>query len=422
MKYFFPGVVSVVDNNSVIEMSSALYQNRVKISDKNLVQELRQLLSDGGCEFLDSKLKTFLNEQKMLVEENEILDDLQKVKKTLDKVLVLTIMPTECCNFRCVYCYEEKNNEIISGSKLMQLEKYIRKRIKEFECVNICWFGGEPTLCKDIVVSFTKSIKKIVEENGKKFTSGMTTNGYLLDDNSFIEYYNAGITTYQITMDGFKHDKLRMRTNGEPTFDTIKQNLINISKLSHINYSYRIVLRHNLTANDEEYSWYEYLYTIFEGDDRFTILNHTVDDWGGDGVKKLDIASEDKKKMLLEKHNSYAKEVGLSIEGEKELLFSNICHACYTNGMVIRSNGNIEKCTIALGNEKNIIGFIDENKGIVCSKNGEEWVNNDIERHCLKCSKILTCFNLRCGLRRVTLNEPQIGCRNFSPMKVLEGV
>ncbi|MDQ0412874.1 hypothetical protein [Mesobacillus stamsii] len=58
--------------------------------------------------------------------------------------LFLTIMPTEQCNFRCVYCYES----FLRGSMLPDIRKglisFVEKKSKTINDYFVDWFGGEP--------------------------------------------------------------------------------------------------------------------------------------------------------------------------------------------------------------------------------------------------------------------------------------
>ena len=66
-----------------------------------------------------------------------------------EKKLVITIVLTSACNFRCAYCFEEnfsnkKSN--ISDENLETIISYVRKNLWKYNEVIISWFGGEPLL------------------------------------------------------------------------------------------------------------------------------------------------------------------------------------------------------------------------------------------------------------------------------------
>ncbi|MFR8333548.1 MAG: hypothetical protein ACLU9S_15275 [Oscillospiraceae bacterium] len=56
-------------------------------------------------------------------------------------------------------------------------------------------------------------------------------NEYVLDVDAFRQYYAAGIVSYQVTLDGWKHDETRPHVSGKGTLQTILNNLIALSTL-----------------------------------------------------------------------------------------------------------------------------------------------------------------------------------------------
>lgn len=113
-----------------------------------------------------------------------------------------------------------------------------------------------------------------------------TTNGYLLNDKLFRRFYQAGITSYQITIDGWNHDKTRPHVSGrEPCRPSLT--IWPLFPSCRRQSSFHITLRHNILADDEDYSWYDYLYRLFGHDKRFAVLVRAVGDWGGEGVHDL---------------------------------------------------------------------------------------------------------------------------------------
>ena len=154
--YIFPGYVTYYTEGDSIVINSKLLQNKVKITNAQLRKEFINIYSQGGCENIASPLTQFLHDQELLLEEDELLETLNKVKEILNNRLLLTIMPTEACNFRCPYCYESHQAITMSEKVLEQVQKYIAVQAPRFKHICISWFGGEPTLCKDI---YTKNFR-----------------------------------------------------------------------------------------------------------------------------------------------------------------------------------------------------------------------------------------------------------------------
>ncbi len=63
-------------------------------------------------------------------------------------------MATESCNFRCPYCYENHTSIFIRPEILKTIQRYIVDQVPHYKKVILAWFGGEPTLCKNMYRMF----------------------------------------------------------------------------------------------------------------------------------------------------------------------------------------------------------------------------------------------------------------------------
>lgn len=392
--YIFPGYTSYMEEAGYVQLASDLYQSKVKLTEKDLIQEFHDLLYRGGCNDLSTPLTIFLHEQGLLQSPEEIKNALEETKQIIQNDLMLTLMPTDACNFRCPYCYENHNALTMSKETVEQIKKFISIQAPNSRRVNLSWFGGEPTLCKEIVLDICTFVQSIQKELGFIYTSNMTTNGYLLDLNAFCQYFNAGITFYQITLDGWSHDQTRPHVSGKGTLNTILTNLKDIASLSKQDYPFHIILRHNILDGDEDYKWYDHLYTLFGGDDRFTLAISPVCDWGGNTVKSLNLLHS---KTLVTAHNEYASKLGFPVVGTEKKLLRDICSASFAHGFIFRASGKIEKCTIALDHPNNLVGNIIPGKGVVLNEEAcRRWCTSEIQPKCLSCPDVLSCLNLTC--------------------------
>ncbi len=395
--YKLPGYITHYEEAGAIYISSQLLQNKVMLDDLAIQEEFRALINAGGCETISTPLTQFLHEQELLLNEDEIRSALVSFKELLNDTLLLTIMPTEACNFRCPYCYEDHRPVTMGRETATQLQKYIAEQASHFRYVRINWFGGEPTLCKDTLLETNTLVQELQKSYPFQFTSSMTTNGYLLDLNSFKQYYAAGITDYQITLDGWDHDKTRPHVSGEGTLETILGNLTALASLPADEYAFHVILRRNILAGDMDFSWYDHLFKLFGVDNRFSVVVIPVGDWGGETVKELKVAFEEERRNLQEAHEAYLEKIGMSFERTKNSLFSNICYAAYPYGFVFRANGMIEKCTIAQDHPRNCVGHVDPNRGVVLDNAANRrWNSGDLRPECGSCTYVLSCLNLAC--------------------------
>lgn len=395
--YILPGYTSYNNEDGVLYISSKLFQNKVKLTEQSFQEKFFAIVKNGGCMELSTPLTRFLHEQELLSSMEEIKTALQNTRRLLNDTLLLTIMPTEGCNFRCTYCYEDHVPTTMTQQMLNQLKAFITEQASRFKSVHISWFGGEPILCKDTVIEISTLVQTLQTQFHFQYRSSMTTNGYLLDADCFQKLYAAGITSYQITLDGWIHDQTRPHVLGTGTLQTILDNLISISALPQDKYRFDIILRHNILNGDEDYSWYDYLYKLFGTDTRFSVAVRSVNDWGGDSVQSLNLLEGGRKAAYQTAHEIYLDKLGMKRAINPDSLFSRICYAAFPNGFVFRANGKIEKCTVALDNPKNLVGTLDPQQGVVLfPKAGQSWSESCLEPKCYTCPDILTCFNMQC--------------------------
>lgn len=384
-----PGYVEVQENDNEIVLHSFLSGETIKITDEKYINEYMEI-KNGNTE---NTLYNILSEKMFVTDLNKFNEASVQMRNYMSKRLILSILPTEGCNFRCTYCYENHENIIMTENIIEEIKKYIYSQKNIITKMHIGWFGGEPTLVPQIVLDITGYAKQIAEENNIEFSAAMTTNGYLLNADAFQKFYNVGIKSYQITLDGFEHDNKRILSNGSPTRQVIEKNLTDISKLPQ-KYEFNITLRRNILEN-ESLEWYKYIGEKWGNDDRFSLLIKIVGNYGGDEVQKLSLI-KDKENLIL--HENYAQKYIRLMNAEQQYIpFSEMCYAAFPKGIVIRADGTLQKCTVALDKEYNTIGHIETGKGFVIdeSKN-EKWTSWNVTEKCLSCKSAVSCNNLKC--------------------------
>ena len=111
---------------------------------------------------------------------------------------------------------------VIAGVK-----KLVARRVGELTRLRIGWFGGEPLVAKDVIVDISGYGKRLADEHNVAFDGSMTTNGLLLKPSTLCELLDAGVTDYQVTLDGPRefHNRKRVTVSGDGTFDRIWANL-----------------------------------------------------------------------------------------------------------------------------------------------------------------------------------------------------
>ena len=142
--------------------------------------------------------------------------------------LGLIIAPTMACNMACTYCFEDNKRGRMSPRVVEGLLAFVEKQAETLQDVQVSWYGGEPLLALDIIEDITESMLDLAKEF--KFTyasTGIITNGYLLDPPTIDRLAKMNIGQVQVTIDGpaRTHNEKRPLKNGHGSFDTIIDNV-----------------------------------------------------------------------------------------------------------------------------------------------------------------------------------------------------
>ena len=288
-------------------------------------------------------------------------NNLLRIGKASNKNLHLIILPTEKCNFRCYYCNgnfatPSMKPEVISGIK-----KLLEKRIADLEYLNISWFGGEPLVAKNIVLEISQYVKSLTSQYPQlNYLAQMTTNGYLLNYETAKSLVNLGVRRYQISLDGSReiHNKSRIRADGKGTYDQIWDNLQAIRNSS---LSGTILLRIHFSGDTIQLldPLIEDIKKEFLGDSRFFVFFKAIRRWGGANDDAIKVLSKKEEEQAIKSLNN--KLFGKNTASSQKLNDPDnyVCYASRSNSLVIRSNGDIAKCTVALYDERNKVGTLD---------------------------------------------------------------
>ncbi len=223
-----------------------------EIDEETLPRFLRLLESPGTTE--NSEDVELLEQMKFArflcpasLDEVSELQGRDKQQRQTKSTFFLTIAPTLACNFRCDYCFQHSSVTVMDERVADALIAFSEERLRGSERFMITWFGGEPTLCLDTVVSLQKRLAVMSVRFGvKELTSTIITNGFLLNAEMAQRLTEVGIDEAQITLDGPReiHDRRRMMSGGRGTFDRI---LANVEESCRI---MRIIVRINVDSQN----------------------------------------------------------------------------------------------------------------------------------------------------------------------------
>ncbi len=269
-------------------------------------------------------------------------------------MLELHVLPTEKCNFRCNYCYEtftqgRMRPEIQAGIKTL-----IARRVDSLDILSIAWFGGEPLVASDIVLDISNFASKLCSEKGVRFHGSMTTNAWFLDADMLNHLCASGVRNFQITLDGPEdlHDQSRVLRNGTGTYWRLWNNLM-VARRSEL--PFRIILRLHIRPSTVAamHAWLPELKRELLSDPRFSILVKPIEHLGGPNDSTIDVFEGD-----AGRHAAVApfyEDVGAASAYRDDIL-GQACYACRPNAWVIRSDGRLARCTVALESDRNTVG------------------------------------------------------------------
>lgn len=331
----------------------------------------------------------------MIIPEN--MDELALIRYKNKKAtfasreLRIVVYPTQDCNLKCWYCYENHvPNTRLTKEISERIEKFVSKEIERnsFDKLHVTFFGGEPlTDFNTIAYPLCKALKNKVEGVGKEFTCFFVTNGSLIKEDT-IEKLKKIQPNLQITIDGNKeqHDKVRIwKDKDKPTFEHI---MWAIHKLTaEIDKKYFITLRINYDNN-----------TLLGADDILDqiknidptkIFIHFERVW-----QTMNDVSKDQIKLLLNTMEKFIKAGFVVNQGA----FRGLPYSCpseMNNFVVINYDGTIHKCngrTLTAKTKYGILsddGILELNESLVAKRIGKSTFE---QQECLKCKMLPMCM------------------------------
>lgn len=322
--------------------------------------------------------------------------------------LELILLASENCNFRCEYCYETFPRETMEPWVQRAIVKLITNRAPRLNRLKIDWFGGEPLLGLEAVRAISTAASAVSADNGISFSSGMTTNGYLLDSDLFTELVSYGVVGYQISIDGEQHDHDHNRhlIDGSGTFDTIVRNVLSFRRVD-ANFSVTIRVNFGPSTATRIVDLLDVLAPL-KGDPRFSLRFYPIGRWGGSKDAELEVCGKSGEQVRQEL-DILARKMGHNPESRLPYLQHRTgCTVCYATrpfNYLIGADGKVMKCTVALDTKDyNIVGRITEDGRLDLDVDKlTAWVRPYYEEDntCKACFFLPVCQGASCPLPRV---------------------
>jgi uncharacterized protein len=292
-----------------------------------------------------------------------------------NEILGLILLPTEACNFRCVYCYEEFKYKRMEPWVVTGVKGLLSRRAPGLRVMTISWFGGEPLLALDLIEDVMLHVRSLAEASAAlRFRSDATTNGYLLTPPVLERLVGLGVTSYQISFDGPRefHDRKRVLAGGKGTYDRIWGNLL-AARESTSRFHIMVRLHADHENADAIPRFLDEYKEAFGSDPRFEIFIRGLSRLGGPNDPNLRVFEKDEGRDIIESMRGLARGRGLKMMvPDKD---DAICYAAKANSFVVRANGRLNKCTVALEHPNNQVGMIHEDGTVeITPRKMSEWM------------------------------------------------
>ncbi len=373
-------------------------------------------------------LEALTAEERQLLLENGFLvhdfDELQYLKYgnkltcADSDLLSVLIAPTLACNFRCPYCFEHhgsgRMSEQVQEEILTFLEDSMRRN--HHKHLFVYWFGGEPLLCIDIIEKLSQRILHLVETYGLSYSCAMSSNGYFFTPENIRILERCRLGRIQITMDGTRelHDKTRVLSDGQGTYDVILDNL----RRAHTGIE--IHIRTNLTR---------------ENLDAFSSLRAVVDElresnglnislYGAHmSVYEFNNENVDVLELSIQEFSDVLKKNGLIGTSKRTKCKFSFCDAARVFSFCFDEKGNLYKCWNDIGNPVFAYDNVFEanRRGVrFLSKNALDYLAESFPDECVDCKVLPICMG-GCIKKRVVEGKKSCSPVKYNPDDYVNG-
>ena len=302
----------------------------------------------------------------------------------------ITIYPTQECNARCFYCFEngEKRTPMTLETAKKVVE-YITKNITVNDEVVFRWFGGEPLVGAHIIDYITENVDTFFD--GKlKFNSIVTTNGFNISDDLIEKATKKWHTKkFHLTIDGYDKEHNKRKNYYDKSINAYQKLLSDMRKL--IDAGIFVVCRFNLDKKNIS-QLDDILHDLeqFKHSDLFYIHTTTLRRPPNAPLEDYILAQDYDWAYDIIWRKMYRYGFYDGIKHILPLRLRGNCLACVMNEVLINSDGNLFKCLQHTTDASHKVG--DCTTGVVFNQNYLEWLDVSIKReNCQKCAYLPMC-------------------------------
>lgn len=393
------------------------YKGSMSVFRAEQRHRIESLLSQKGFSARHQGIVKYLFDRGFLIKEGT--DEFRRIQLGFGEQhyrsdrLELILLASEDCNFRCTYCYEDFARGTMKPWVREGIKRFVQGRLDSLRSLSVNWFGGEPLYGFQAIEDLAPFFIRISEEHSLKYTSAMTTNGYLLTPEVTEKVLAWNVRHFQITIDGLEEDHNRSRPSrdGQNTFGVILKNL---KALACRDEDYVVDVRFNFDQQNY-HKCPEFLDMVereFNRDPRFRLRFRSVGKWGGPNDDKLDVCGTKDISNLEREMKREARKRGLTLGDEISSvngMGSQVCYAARPYNFLIGATGKLMKCTVDLDkNDRNVVGQLTESGELLLDRDKlARWTEPAFESDdkCRKCVVLPVCQGIYCPLVRIDSGE-----------------
>jgi uncharacterized protein len=293
------------DELSDVEMPNKRIIFSTRTATSILIEEnIYQLAINNEFDKIDKEIYNTLVEKEFIVNAQE--DEYQYVMSTNATIrdtvnfLSMTIQPSANCQLGCHYCGQNHTKDYAKEDvidKYLERIEFLLNGKDIYNGLAITWYGGEPLTGYSSIKNASKKMIALCQAKGFTYISDMITNGLSLKPKLFEELVKeCGVTQYQITIDGTaeSHDIRRITKTGEPTFDLIMKNIVDVTNTTtYKDYGCNISIRVNIDKTN--YQYVEPLIDCIKDmnlQDKVSMYFATIVDFGGNDAGKESLTKD----------------------------------------------------------------------------------------------------------------------------------
>lgn len=338
-------------------------------------------------------------------------------KLVTDPRIVLFVMPTYDCNFRCPYCFERKRlrhgPEWLSKTMAPEMVEAIfraveheRNRGRHIESCTL--FGGEPFLKENFA-----AVQKICQRAGALgIPLNAITNGYEIDCfRELLEQYPFRNLKIAVDGTGAAHDRHRRHKDGLPTYARIMDNIalalskgVDVTLRININRENvgeikklpeDLAARGLMEPGKDAKGWGTFEYSFKAVEEADTLPTHMSE---GEVLQAIIAADPAKDELQALEHESLYVNAAVGLRRamtKKQLPYLTAGHCNAVKGKaIIDPYGEIFPCAYLLDDAGEGIGYVDEAEGrFLYNFRKAKWDarTGDILKPCQSCPYIFFC-------------------------------